>query len=297
MKAVAVQSVNKKFGERKVVEDLSFDLAAGEILGLIGPNGAGKTTTIRMVMDVIKPDSGTVLVLGQKFRDELKNAVGYLPEERGLYRKAKILDTMTYLASLKGIQEGEARKLGREWLKRVGMLVHENKKIEELSHGMGQIIQFLATILHGPRVIILDEPFTGLDPVNVRMVKDIVLELKGQGAALILSTHRMNEVEEMCDQVLMINQGRAVLSGNLREIKSGFRRNSVLVDVNERLEAVPGVRVREIQEHNYELILDPGSTPQQVLAALVARGLTVNRFEVSTPSLNEIFLQVAGQKT
>ena len=295
MNAVAVRSVNKKFGERKVVEDLSFDLAAGEILGLIGPNGAGKTTTIRMVMDVIKPDSGTVQVLGRKFSDELKNAVGYLPEERGLYRKAKILDTMAYLASLKGIREEDARKLGREWLKRVGMLVHENKKIEELSHGMGQIIQFLATILHSPRVIILDEPFTGLDPVNVRMVKDIVLELKGQGAALILSTHRMNEVEEMCDQVLMINQGRAVLSGNLRDIKSGFRRNSVLVDVNEKLDSVPGVGVRQIQEHNYELTLEPGVTAQQVLSALVARGLTVNRFEVSTPSLNEIFLQVAGK--
>jgi ABC-2 type transport system ATP-binding protein len=294
MNAIAVRSVNKKFGERKVVEDLSFDLSGGEIMGLIGPNGAGKTTTIRMVMDVIKPDSGSVLVLGEKFSDQLKNEVGYLPEERGLYRKVKILDTMAYLASLKGMNEADARRQGREWLKRVGLLAHENKKIEELSHGMGQIIQFLATILHGPRVIILDEPFTGLDPVNVKMVKDVVLELKGQGAAFILSTHRMNEVEEMCDQVLMINQGRAVLSGNLREIKAGFRRNAVLVDVNESLDSVPGARVREIRAHNYELTLEAGTTAQQVLAGLVAKGLTVNRFEVSTPSLNEIFLQVAG---
>jgi ABC-2 type transport system ATP-binding protein len=199
MIAVAVNHVVKAYGTRAAVNDLSFSVNAGEVFGLIGPNGAGKTTTIRMMMDVIKPDAGHVAILGEKLSESSKNRIGYLPEERGLYRKLSVIDSIVYLASLKGRARGRAESWANDWLSRTGMLPHRGKRIEELSKGMGQIIQFIVTVIHDPELVVLDEPFVGLDPVNTELLKGMIIELRQQGKAVILSAHQMNQVEELCE--------------------------------------------------------------------------------------------------
>ena len=259
---------------------------------MVGPNGAGKTTTIRMLMDIIKADSGEIRVFGQPLKEETKNRIGYLPEERGLYRKMRVSDSLVYLASLKNVESRIASGRAEELLRQVAMLPHKGKKISELSRGMGQIIQFLVTIIHDPDLVILDEPFAGLDPVNRMLIKDIVMELKGQGKTIILSTHMMNEVEEMCDRILMIDEGRVVLYGNLAEIKWRYRNNSVFVACEGTIGELEGVSGRKEHGKYVELFLDGETPPQKILSQLVERNIRVDRFEVSTPSLNEIFLQV-----
>lgn len=296
MSVVEVNHVVKSYDDKAVVNDVSFSVNQGEIFGLIGPNGAGKTTTIRMIMDIVKPDSGEVRILGKRLGEATKNKVGYLPEERGLYRKLSTIDSIVYLASLKGMDKRLARKKAEELLQNVDMLPHKEKKIEELSRGMGQIIQFLVTIIHDPQLVILDEPFAGLDPVNTESLKTMILELKNQGKAIILSTHRMNEVEELSDRILMINVGRAVLYGELAEIKTRYRDNSVLLEFEGELGALEGVTEKRSHKEYVELVLDRETTPQQLLERLVSRGVVVNRFEVSTPPLHDIFLKVVGEE-
>jgi len=295
MLAVEVNHVVKSFADKVAVDDLSFSVAQGEIFGLIGPNGAGKTTTIRMMMDIIKPDSGDVTILGEKVSESTKNKLGYLPEERGLYKKLGVLDSIIYLASLKGMDRRSAEEKANELLNQTGMLPHKGKKIEELSRGMGQIIQFIVSIIHDPELVVLDEPFAGLDPVNTELLKGMLLDLRNQGKALILSTHQMNEIEELCDRILMINHGHSVLYGNLAEIKSKYRSNSVLLEFEGELGEVPGVTEQRTRKGYMELVLDGNTTPQQVLERLVSRGIVINRFEVATPPLNEIFLRVVGK--
>jgi ABC-2 type transport system ATP-binding protein len=295
MLAVEVSHIEKSFADKVVVDDLSFSVAQGEMFGLIGPNGAGKTTTIRMMMDIIKPDSGDVTILGEKLSESTKNKLGYLPEERGLYKKLAVLDSIIYLASLKGVDRRSAEEKADELLNQTGMLPHKGKKIEELSRGMGQIIQFIVSIIHDPELVVLDEPFAGLDPVNTELLKRMLFDLKNQGKALILSTHQMNEIEELCDRILMINHGRSVLYGDLAEIKSKYRSNSVLLEFEGELGEVPGVTEKRTHKGYLELVLDGNTTPQQVLERLVSRGIVVNRFEVATPPLNEIFLRVVGK--
>jgi ABC-2 type transport system ATP-binding protein len=295
MLAVEVSHIVKSFADKVVVNDLSFSVAQGEIFGLIGPNGAGKTTTIRMMMDIIKPDSGDVTILGEKLSESTKNKLGYLPEERGLYKKLGVLDSIIYLASLKGMDRRSAEEKANELLNQTGMLPHRGKKIEELSRGMGQIIQFIVSIIHDPELVVLDEPFAGLDPVNTELLKGMLFDLRNQGKALILSTHQMNEIEELCDRILMINHGRSVLYGNLAEIKSKYRSNSVLLEFEGELGEVPGVTEKRTHKGYIELVLDGNATPQQVLEQLVSRGMVINRFEVATPPLNEIFLRVVGK--
>ena len=295
MVAAEVNHIFKSYADKAVVNDLSFSVARGEIFGLIGPNGAGKTTTIRMMMDIIKPDSGDVTMLDEKLSEASKNRLGYLPEERGLYRKLTTIDSIIYLASLKGMDRHSAEEKANELLNQTGMLPHKRKKIEELSQGMGQIIQFIVTIIHDPELVILDEPFAGLDPVNTELLKGMFVDLRNQGKAVILSTHRMNEVEELCDRILMINNGRAVLYGNLTEIKSSYRSNSVILDFDGELGEVPGVTGKRTHKGYVELVLDGDTTPQQVLERLVSTGIVINRFEVATPPLNEIFLKVVGK--
>lgn len=292
--AAEVSNVVKSYGNKRVVNDVSFSVAQGEIFGLIGPNGAGKTTIIRMMMDIIKPDSGDIHILGERISDDAKNRIGYLPEERGLYKKLSVLKTLTYLSALKNSKVDNSRI--EELLKRVDLLPHKDKKIEELSRGMGQLIQFLVTIIHNPELIILDEPFAGLDPVNTELLKEIILELRSQNKAIILSTHRMNEVEELCDRILMIDRGRSVLYGRLTDIKNKYRNNSVLVDFEGEIGKLDGV-IKSQQEGKYiELLMDAKTTPQKVLKQIIKQGITINHFEVATPSLNQIFLQVAGKK-
>jgi ABC-2 type transport system ATP-binding protein len=297
MLAAEVSHIVKSFADKLAVDDLSFSVAQGEMFGLIGPNGAGKTTTIRMIMDIIKPDSGKVTILGKKLGEATKNRLGYLPEERGLYKKLGVLDSIIYLASLKGMDRHSAEEKANELLNRTDMLSHKRKKIEELSKGMGQIIQFIVTIIHDPKLVILDEPFAGLDPVNTELLKGMIAELRNQGKAVILSTHQMNQVEELCDRILMINKGHAVLYGGLSEIRSRYRGNSVLLDFKGELGEVPGVTAKRPHKGYTELILDGKTTPQQVLAHLVSSGMVINRFEVATPSLNEIFLKEVGKKS
>jgi len=293
--AVEVNHIVKSYADKAVVNDLSFSVTQGEIFGLIGPNGAGKTTTIRMMMDIIKPDSGDVTILGKKLSEASKNKLGYMPEERGLYKKLKVIDSIIYLASLKGVDRHSAEEKANELLSQTGMLPHQGKKIEELSQGMGQIIQFLVTIVHDPELVILDEPFSGLDPVNTELLKSMFADLRNQGKAVILSTHRMNEVEELCDRILMINNGGSVLYGNLTEIKSRYRKHSVLLDFAGELGEVPGVTEKRTHKGCVELVLDGNTTPQQILERLVSTGIVINRFEIATPPLNEIFLKVVGK--
>ncbi len=295
MPAVEVSRIFKSFAGKPAVKDLSFDVNQSEMFGLIGPNGAGKTTTIRMMMDIIKPDSGSITILGQKLGEATKNNLGYLPEERGLYRKLKVIDSIIYLASLKGLDAQTAIDRSEVLLDRTGMLPARNKKIEELSKGMGQIIQFIVTIIHDPQLIIMDEPFSGLDPVNTEILKNILMDLRKQGKAIILSTHQMNQVEEMCDRILMVNEGSAVLYGGLKDIKSKYRSNTIVLDIEGEIGELSGVIEKRRHKGCLELVLNGSTTPQQVLRQLDMAGVVINRFEVATPSLNEIFLKVVGR--
>jgi ABC-2 type transport system ATP-binding protein len=295
MLAVEVSNIAKSYADKVAVDDISFTVAPGEIFGLIGPNGAGKTTTIRMMMDIIKPDSGQISILGEKLSEATKNKIGYMPEERGLYKKLRVFETIIYLASLKGINGYAAGEKANELLERTGMLEHKRKKIEELSKGMGQIIQFIITITHDPQLVILDEPFAGLDPVNTELLRDMFFDLKNQGKTVILSAHQMNQVEELCDRILMINNGQAVLYGDLAEIKSRYKNNSVIVNVQGEIGEVPGVAEKRVHKGYIELVLDGETTAQQLLERLVNQGLIIDRFEVATPSLNEIFLKEVGR--
>ena len=295
MNTVETFQISKSFKGIKVVDSVSFSIGQGEIFGMVGPNGAGKTTTIRMLMDIIKPDSGEIKILGEPINEAIKNRIGYLPEERGLYRKLTVSESLSYLAALKNMRRRLARERAEELLKRVNMLPHKDKKTDELSHGMGQLIQFVATILHDPELVVFDEPFAALDPVNTQLLKELILELRSQGKSVILSTHMMNQVEELCDRILMINKGQAVLYGSLSEIKSRYRNNSVFLECDRLPEGLPGVVGNKNHMKYMELFLDGRTSPQEVLSALISKGVTVGRFEVSTPSLNEIFIQVVKE--
>jgi ABC-2 type transport system ATP-binding protein len=292
---VTCKDVVKSFGNVKAVNGISFSIEEGEIFGLIGPNGAGKTTTIRMMMDIIKPDSGEVTIFGGKLGGDTKNKLGYLPEEKGLYKKLRVLESITYLASLKGMDRNSATEKADVLLERAGMLETKNQKIEEMSRGMGQIIQFISTIIHDPMLVVMDEPFSGLDPVNTELLKDMLHDLRNQGRAVILSTHQMSQVEELCDRILMVNKGRAVLYGNLREIKAGYQSNSVLVEYQGELGEIPGVAEKRTHRGYDELVLDGDATPKEVMTYLAECDISVSRFEVATPSLNEIFLREVGK--
>lgn len=289
---VELSHVAKRFRNVRAVDDLSFTVAQGEIFGMVGPNGAGKTTALRMLMDIIQPDDGEIRVLGEPMNEQVKNRLGYLPEERGLYRKITVTESLLYLAQLKDMRPSLAKERVNQLLTRVGMDQHKSKKIEELSRGMSQIIQFIATILHDPDLLVLDEPFAGLDPVNTELLKNLVLELKRNGKSIILSTHMMNQVEELCDRFLMINKGQAVLYGSLDEIKSGFKSNSIFLKCDRVPRGLPGVTGSKSHGRYLELFMDGSASPDEVLAALVTAKVAVDRFEVSTPSLHEIFIRV-----
>ena len=294
--SIEIRDISKSFNGTKVVDGISFSVTPGELFGLIGPNGAGKTTTIRMIMDIIKPDYGEIKVFGDKLREETKNNLGYLPEERGLYNKLSVQRVLNYLATLKGMESKQARRQADALLERVGLEGHRTKKVGELSRGMGQIVQFLVAIIHSPKLIILDEPFANLDPVNTELLKEIIFELKSRGCAIILSTHRMNEVEELCDRIFMINRGRAVLYGSISDVKERFRSNSILLEYEGQLGLISGVTVKRGEDRIAELILEKETTAQQVLEQLVKAGIKVIRYEVYTPPLNDIFLQVVGEE-
>jgi ABC-2 type transport system ATP-binding protein len=294
MKAVEVNHLCKSYADVTAVHDLTFCVDPGEILGLIGPNGAGKSSTIKVILDFMKPDSGEVKIFGQQMNEALKDQIGYLPEERGLYKRLTAIDLILYLASLKGMDKATAEKKANVLLEQTGMLDNKRKKNKEMSKGMGQLIQFIVTVVHDPELIILDEPFAGLDPVRTQTVQNIVGNLRDEGKAIILSTHQMNKVEELCDRVLMIDKGRSILYGDLMETRTKFRRNSVQVAIDGELGDLPGVIDIRTRKDSIELVLSPDTAPQTILDRLRDRGITINRFEVATPSLNEVFLNLVG---
>ena len=292
MAIAEVRSIWKRFNDRAVVQDVSFTIESGEILGMVGPNGAGKTTAIRILLDILQPDEGSVLLFGQPFTGEHRPLLGYLPEERGLYRDLRVQETLEYLGVLKRLGRAEARRRAGELLERLGMHEHRNKKVAELNKGMSQLIQIASTMMHQPRLLILDEPFSGLDPVKVRLVKEMLRELRQEGVAIVLSTHQMNQVEKLCDRVLMINQGRVVLYGSLEKVRSGFGEGSILVEASGLLEDLPGVQ--KINNHGtyQELVMSDGSSNNAVFRALAEREIEVRRFEVATLPLEEIFVRI-----
>ena len=296
MGEIEVNSINKSYFTKLAVSDLSFSVNKNEIFGLIGPNGAGKTTTIRMIMDIIKPDSGEIKIFGEKISEKTKNKLGYLPEERGLYKRLTVMESMIYLASLKGIDNAIAEKRGTELLKKIGMPDTRNKKIQELSKGMGQLIQFVITIINDPNLIILDEPFSGLDPVNTELLKNLIIDLKNQGKTVILSIHQMSQVEELCDRILMIDGGESVLYGNLKDIKTKYRDNSIILTYKGDLGQVPGIKEVKEKDGYAQLFLEQNIVPEQILKTLIDKKITINSFEIAEPTLNEIFLKVAKKK-
>ncbi len=295
MNAIEVSGVAKSFGDTKAVADVSFEVARGELSGLLGPNGAGKTTTIRLILDIFKPDRGTIAVLGGEMSEEVKDRIGYMPEERGLYQDVQLERCLIYLARLKGVSAAEAKARLKDQLDRFGLTQHRQKKVKELSKGMQQKAQIIATILHRPDLIIIDEPFTSLDPINTQMVKDLIWDLQRGGATIMMSTHQMHQVEEMCDRILLINQGRNLLYGPLEDIRRQYAGEEVLVRTVEQLPAIEGVESSVSVNGSAKLTLAPGQTPQTVLQSLIAHDLTVEKFEIAMPSLDEIFIRAVRE--
>lgn len=290
-----LNNIRKEYDGKVAVDNLSLNIPRGVIFGIIGPNGAGKTTTIRMIMNIIAPDSGTITFDGQPVDESFKDRVGYLPEERGLYKKFTVEEVMIYMAELKGQPASITRTRIDGWLEKMGLSEYKTKKVQELSKGMQQKLQFVTTILHDPDIIILDELFSGLDPINMDLMKDIILDMKRDGKTVLFSTHVMEQAEKLCDHICMINRGHKVLDGTLTDIKRHFGRNSIQIDMEgdgafiRQLAGVKGVS----EFNNYiELQLKDDADPN-VLLKEIAQIVSIKRFEIMEPSLYEIFIDVA----
>ena len=295
MPTVELTNIRKTFGPVIAVDDVSFTVEKGEIFGLLGPNGAGKTTSIRILLDIFKPERGSAAVLGGPMTEAKKDRIGYMPEDRGLYQDIELERCLVYLGSLKSLEPAEVRRRMGEYLERFDLTAHKHKKVKELSKGMQQKAQIIATLLHQPELLIVDEPFGGLDPVNTQMVKDLLREQRERGVTILMSTHQMHQVEELCDRIVLIDHGRTVLYGSLDEVRRSFTGNAVLVrTAGAALPAIPGVAL--VEEHNaaQRLTLQAGVTPQDVLRELVAQNVVIEQFEIAAPTLDEIFIQVVG---
>lgn len=291
MNVIEISHVIKTFGKTHAVNDLSFEVGRGEIFGLLGPNGAGKTTTIRLMLDIFKPDRGTISIFGGAMSEEKKEKIGYLPEERGLYQDIPLERCLVYLGTLKGLSSSEAHKRVTSSLEQFDLAAYRKRKIKELSKGMQQKAQIIATILHQPELIIIDEPFSSLDPVNTQMVKDMIRKLRDQGTTILMSTHQMHQVEQLCERILLINEGRGVLYGDLEDIKKQHTGNDLLIKIEGDIPPLRGVL--QISSHNkgFKLTLGEGISSQEILQALMERNIRVDRFEIAVPSLDEIFIQ------
>jgi ABC-2 type transport system ATP-binding protein len=298
MPIVELQHVRKAYDTKIAVADLSFSIEPGSMFGLLGPNGSGKTSSIRMMIGMTVPDSGTVNLFGRPFSREQLKRVGYLPEERGLYKKMKVMDQLIFLGELHGLDATTASKRAHVWCERMEITEAIPKKTEELSKGMQQKIQFIATLLHEPELIIMDEPFSGLDPVNAILLMDTLVDLRKQGRSILFSTHRMDQVEKLCDAIALIDRGNLVLSGGMREIKSRYPRNRVQVifEGDERFLQHPGVAEAKNYSGYAEIKLRDEAAAQQLLATAVQNGTHITRFEVMEPTLEEIFIEAVGGK-
>jgi ABC-2 type transport system ATP-binding protein len=290
---LTVTNLVKRYDDFVAVDDLTFEVHAGEIFGLLGPNGAGKTTTIRSIMDIIHPDEGTIDVLGAP-PGSTRERIGYLPEERGLYRDLKLVDVLVYLAELKGTPRSVARERALTWLKRVELDDRVDNKVKDLSRGMQQKLQFAASLIHDPELLILDEPFQGLDPVNVGLLKKLIRELQAEGKTIVLSAHQMNLVEALCDRIVLIDRGKALLYGAIDDIKREYSPHAVRVRTTASLDGLPGVASIQREDGTAILTLD-GLTPQELLRTLVERRADVESFEIATAPLEEIFVAVVKE--
>ena len=292
MDAIVLDNVTKAYDSVIAVNAVSLKVRAGAILGLLGPNGAGKTTTIRMVMNILVPDSGSIRVLGDPVSDSTRDKIGYLPEERGLYPRMKVLEIIVFLAALHGLTQAEAASRAKEWLDRLGLSEWSDKKLVDLSKGMQQKVQFITSVIHRPPLMILDEPFSGLDPVNASTIQEIMLDMRKQGSTIVLSTHRMEQVERLCDSICLIDKGRNVLDGDLRAIKQSYGKNTLHVEFTggDAFLNHPAIGQLTRLITGIEAKLKPGSDPQEILKAAVQSDARITRFELLEPSLSEIFI-------
>jgi ABC-2 type transport system ATP-binding protein len=297
MNAVTLQNVCKSFGRLRAVDRLSAAIPQGSTYGFLGPNGAGKTTTIRMIMNIIRPDSGDINIFENADLEDAKSRIGYMPEERGLYRKMTLRRTLAYFGSIKNVPESQLVGQVTRWLERMELSQWADRRVEELSRGMNQKLQFAVTAINDPQLLVLDEPFSGLDPINQELLKDIFTDMHKQGKTIIFSTHDMHEAEQLCDSILLINKGRIILDGPLAPIRAQFSPNVVTVEVDGDtafIEKLPIVTAVEAKAGRLDITLSDGSDPQQLLGALIGR-VRVRRFELKAPSLHEIFISLVGK--
>ena len=297
MPVVELAGVTKAYESKIAVDNLTLSIDAGQMFGLLGPNGAGKTSSIRMIVGMTIPDSGSIRLFNQPFDRKSLERIAYLPDERGLYKKMKVLDQLVFFGELHGISASEAKKRATDWAKRLEIDESLLKKTEELSKGMQQKIQFISCLLHDPGLIIMDEPFSGLDPVNAVLLEKTLIELKNQGKAIVFSTHRMDQVEKLCDAICLIDKGRAVLAGKVREIKSSYPRDRIIVEFEGSAEFLKSSDIAEANNYtgHAEITLKPGADAQKLLRE-AASAATIYRFEMVEPSLEEIFIKTVGGK-
>lgn len=290
---LSVRNLKKYYATQKAVDDISFDIEEGSIFGLLGPNGAGKSTLLRMITGIFYADSGEILFNGEPF-DQRKHAgnMGYMPEERGLYKKMKIGEQALYLAKLRGLKSHEAEKTVREWFDRLNMSTWWNKKVEDLSKGMGQKLQFVTTVAHNPKLLILDEPFSGLDPVNANVLKDEIFRLAKQGTTIIFSTHRMEQVEEICDQIALINLGKKILDGKVKDVKQQFKENKFKIHLNPPFTTPNFVDISEMNEDNYVFTMKDDESTNKLLQYYINENKHIQGFEEILPGLNDIFIRL-----
>jgi ABC-2 type transport system ATP-binding protein len=292
MPAIELSHLTKSFGSLRAVDDVSFSIEKGELFGLLGPNGAGKTTAIRCMLDIFKPDSGTVAILGGAMTEKKKDLIGYMPEERGLYQDIPLDRCLAYLGSLKGLSQAQVKARAEDYLQRFDLAAHRHKKVKELSKGMQQKAQIIATLLHQPELLIVDEPFSGLDPVNTQMVKDLLREQRDQGVTVVLCSHQMHLVEELCDRIVLIDHGRVLIYGELADVRRRFSGNALLVHAEGSLPTLPGVERVEALNGSVKLHLAGGVEPRAILRRLVELDIPLDHFEIAMPTLDEIFIRV-----
>lgn len=292
-----LENVSKTFVEKKAVEGISFSLNKPGVFGLLGTNGAGKTTTIRMLLGIIKKDSGEITWNGKKVDRKSVN-FGYLPEERGVYPKVKIYDQLMYFAELKGMKKQEADAAIKDWAKKLKVEEYMQMPAEKLSKGNQQKIQFMTAVIHNPELVVLDEPFSGLDPVNTELLKNIIIDLVKEGKYVIMSAHQMSTIEEFCSNILILNKGKTVLQGNLREIKDQYPANRVQIEANESIAeniAKLGLEIENEKNNEYTVKIDNEEQAHNLLNELVKDGKTINKFEITKPTLNDIFIEKVGE--
>ncbi len=295
-----VEHTNKSFAGAQVITDLSMEVHEGSIFGFLGPNGAGKTTTMRMILDILRPDSGRITWNGQDVREVPRRSFGYLPEERGLYPKVQIEEQLLFLARLHGLSKSAAQHHLDEWLERFQITEYRKRKVEELSKGNQQKIQFLATILHDPLILIMDEPFSGLDPINATILKEAFEEMHRRGKTIIFSTHQLEQVEELCQDVVIINKGQMVVQGSVREVKRQHGRNRALLKLDNDpevswLDGLPGVQVTRRRQDYIEMQIPANLNPNLIVEEALRRGGIISRFELTEPSLTDIFIEHVSQ--